>query len=115
MSPCFSNHSSLKEQAKTNPQLAALLHRMRTPEKLAEAGVRITEWRGHMHQGSNSRCKSGCSTHDTVKVRPGVYRFRWFPDVNNGWSAPLYAEITWIREPDPVVEPPLPAKKKEEE
>lgn len=43
-------------------------------------------------------------THTTVKVKPGVYRFRWFTDAVRDATTVLYAEIEWVREPDPVVD-----------
>lgn len=57
-------------------------------------GTDLHKWE-HESQGS--------WTHTTVKVRPGVYRFRWFPEEGDEGSC-LYAEIEWLREPDPVVE-----------
>ncbi len=37
-----------------------------------------------------------------VKVKPGVYRFRWYPDADE--DSPLYTSIDWVRPPDPVVD-----------
>lgn len=56
-----------------------------------------------LHKWENE--SKGSWTHTTVKVRPGVYRFRWYPDGgDDDESTTLYAEIEWVREPDPVVD-----------
>ena len=46
-------------------------------------------------------------THNLVRVPPGVYRVRWFPDSykdEDTQGAILYAEIEWVRPPDPVTD-----------
>jgi hypothetical protein len=43
-------------------------------------------------------------SHSSVKVRPGVYRIRWYSDQSQADKSELFAEMEWIREPDPVVD-----------
>jgi hypothetical protein len=43
-------------------------------------------------------------SHNSVKVRPGVYRIRWYSDHSQSNKSDLFAEMEWIREPDPVTD-----------
>lgn len=41
-------------------------------------------------------------THHVVDVRPGVYKLRHYHGVNQNRAVELFAELEWVREPDPV-------------